>query len=109
MLFTAPLEVPKNGAPDATAAAQPSAAGAATPAGEPIRPVVRTFQGQGLRIVLFAAGSEGPGYDGIVVERIGGRGKRAAAAKVAAPAATIGTGSGGAPAAPATATPPSTP
>jgi len=104
MLFTAPLEVPKTGAearpttPEAKSEAAP-AEGEATPAEQNIAPVVRTFQSSTLRITLFAAGSEGSAYDGIVVERIA-KPKRAPVAKP--PAAPAPAAQPAQPAAPAT-------
>jgi len=83
MNFATPLDVPKTGPAEATAAAEedvPEENSAPLPA------VVRSFQttgGSGLQVTLFAAGSDGPGYDGIVFERL--TGKKLAAAKVAAP------------------------
>lgn len=80
MNFATPLEVPKTGPADAAHApaeeAQPDDNAAPLPA------VVRSYQttgGSGLQVTLFAAGSEGPGYDGIVIERLSG--KKAAGAK----------------------------
>jgi hypothetical protein len=83
MSFATPLDVPKTGPAEATAAPEedePEQKSAPLPA------VVRSFQttgGSGLQVTLFAAGTDGPGYDGIVFERL--TGKKLAAAKVAAP------------------------
>jgi hypothetical protein len=74
-----PLAVPKDSAaasgspataPAPGAPAQPDAAAAAE---VPTPPVVRAFQGHGLRVVLFAAAGSATGtdaYDGLIVERV---------------------------------------
>lgn len=69
MTFNAPLEVPKKGPGDAQAATVQTAEDASANSA-PLAPVVRSFQtSSNLQVTLFAAGSEGPGYDGIVIER----------------------------------------
>ncbi|MET0390289.1 MAG: hypothetical protein ABW321_30235 [Polyangiales bacterium] len=75
MLFTAPLEVPKSGSAGAEASVSGAADSPAAPNDEPIKPVVRELFGAGLRVVLFAAGSETHGYDGFVIERATGKQK----------------------------------
>jgi|GEM_PF-1321525 len=83
MNFATPLDVPKTGPAEATAAAEedePEENSA------PLTAVVRSFQttsGSGLQVTLFAAGTDGPGYDGIVIERL--TGKKLPAAKGVAP------------------------
>lgn len=100
LLFTAPLEVPKTGGAAATNAPPPTAAtsaeSATTSAAKPavVPALVRAFQAAGLRLTLFAAGSEGPGYDGLVIERVASKPKRVAPpAAVTAPAAPAASGS----------------
>jgi hypothetical protein len=83
MTFNAPLEVPKTGPGEAQVATTETAEDASANT-TPLAPVVRSFQttgGSNLQVTLFAAGSEGPGYDGIVIERLAGK---KAAAKPAA-------------------------
>jgi hypothetical protein len=67
-----PVAVPKSEGAAATAPAKeppPSAATAKEPPPSAAAPVVRGFQFNGLHVVLFAAGGEGPGYDGLIFER----------------------------------------
>jgi len=66
MLFTAPLEVPKEGPGSAQAS---TGTEKASETSEPIAAIARAYQGLGLHLTLFAAGSDGHGYDGVVVER----------------------------------------
>jgi hypothetical protein len=83
MNFATPLDVPKKGPGDSTSAAAEPAAPEDN--GVPLPAVVRGFQttgGSALQVTLFAAGTEGPGYDGIVIERL--TGKKPAPAKPAA-------------------------
>ena len=93
MTFALPLDVPKTGPADAKSAPVESAS-QAVPSGAPLPPVVRSFQtSTGLQVTLFAAGSDGPGYDGVVIERV--TGKKAAktpsaAAKTASQPAAAG-------------------
>ena len=94
MLFTAPLEVPKTG-PGST---QVSATSEKQPeTTEPIAPIARAYQGLGLHLTLFAAGSDGNGYDGVVIERAPTKPGKAAPVPPKPPAPK--------PAAPATAAP----
>jgi hypothetical protein len=88
MTFSSPMEVPRTG----PAAAQPAgteASGGPAAAGETIAPVVRSFLASGLQVTLFAAGSEGPGYDGMVIEQVSKRsaGRPSGLKTPAAPAA----------------------
>jgi hypothetical protein len=111
MTFNAPLEVPKTGPGEAAAPAAADAGGNTAP----LPAVVRSFQttgGSGLQVTLFAAGSDGPGYDGVVIERMNGKKPAAKAAPVAKPPAAAGAPTpaaapkpAAAPAAPAPATP----
>lgn len=72
MSFATPLEVPKTG-PGSAASAAPEA-DEPEENNAPVPAVVRGFQtATGLQVTLFAAGSEGPGYDGIVIERATGK------------------------------------
>jgi hypothetical protein len=83
MNFATPLDVPKTGPAEAAAAPEEDEP---EENNTPLPAVVRSFQttgGSGLQVTLFAAGTDGPGYDGIVIER--GTGKKLVAAKVAAP------------------------
>jgi hypothetical protein len=73
----------------------PPAASAVAPSpasGGPLKSVTRGFQWSGLHLVLFAAGSDGDGYDGLIIERAAPLGPqpraKAAASKPAAPVAT---------------------
>jgi hypothetical protein len=82
MSFATPLEVPKKGPADAANALAQSEEAEDNSA--PLPAVVRSFQttgGSGLQVTLFAAGTDGPGYDGVVIERV--TGKKLAAAKQA--------------------------
>ena len=81
MLFTAPLEVPKAGPGGGSSSA---ATERAAETSEAIAPVARAFQAQGLQLTLFAAGSEGHGYDGVVIERSTARPGKPQPAKPAA-------------------------
>ena len=82
MLFSAPLEVPKTG-PGSGQTSAPAEQAAGT--SQPIAPVAKAFLGQGLHLTLFASGSEGHGYDGVIIERAPGKnGKAAPAVKPAA-------------------------
>jgi len=76
MLFSAPIEVPKTRSDTATPAPRSSGTAAkSAPISTQPEPVVRALQSQGLRISVFAAGTTGPAYDGLVIEHI--KGKRA--------------------------------
>jgi hypothetical protein len=84
MTFATPLDVPKTG-PVAAANAPAQATAKPESNGAPLPAVVRSFQtsaGSGLQVTLFAAGTDGPGYDGIVIERYTGK---KLAAKAGAP------------------------
>lgn len=70
MTFATPLEVPKHGPADSTQPEQAEAGEPQAPDAAPLAPVVRGFQtSTGVQITLFAAGSDGPGYDGVMIER----------------------------------------
>jgi len=105
MTFAAPLEVPKDTsghepAPQAPAAANAKPEPAANPeAAVPAR--IQGFQKEGLHVVLFAAGSDGPGYDGIVIERVAFKSKRPTAKPATATPATPAPAASPAPAPPA--------
>jgi len=74
MLFSAPLDVPKQRAQTATTAPRSGKADLKTSQiSAQIRPVVRALQSQALRLSVFAAGSAGPAYDGLVIEHIKGK------------------------------------
>jgi hypothetical protein len=118
MTFAAPIEVPKEkgaaGVAAAPAAQEPVPPAAAADE-KPIAAVAREFQGLGLHITLWAAGSDGSAYDGIVIERTAAAKTKGAAVKPAAkPAAAVGAPAanaapkpaGGAAAAPAAPAPP---
>lgn len=80
MNFATPLDVPKVGPGDG--ANTEAEADEPDNNSVPLPPVVRGFQtGTGLQVTLFAAGTDGPGYDGIVIERA--TGKKLGAAKPA--------------------------
>jgi hypothetical protein len=88
MTFSNPLEVPRSG-PAAAQTPATDAPSAPAAAEATIAPVVRSFLASGLQVTLFAAGSEGPGYDGVVIEQASKRpaGKASAPKSPAAPAA----------------------